>query len=256
MSLDVAKDTEKLKNNLNIYGIFTLIGLLMLLLFVTSGNRIYTNISEKVKVNKELESDISLLNTKVNALKKISNLDYSDISVLSASFPEEDSSLFMYTSLKELSIKDNVFISKISFNPSTKTSGDISESSISFTASGSRDNILSFLVDITRSAPLSGLGTIYFEQYPADGGEFGLNMSVDVYYSPYPETLPDIAGVVSPLNDEEKKVYDILTHLKILMKSDLKPMNQNNQVEDPFSAYQTTESNIGEQVVVETPEAQ
>jgi len=241
MSIELTMDSKKIKSDINTYGIVILVFLFILILYIFSGSKIYSNISPKLESNKELQSEILTLKTKAESLKNIKDVDYGDIDVLSFSFPEEDSSLYMYSSLKQLAVKYNILISDISFSKPDLSEG-VSTTGISFIASGIKENMEYFLSDITKTAPISGLGTITFEKYPEAGSEFKPNISLKLYFSPYPKTLPAISSIVNPLNEDEKQIYKTLSELNVLFNTDIKPKKANETIEDPFYGMNSTNS--------------
>jgi hypothetical protein len=171
-------------------------------------------------------------------------VDSKSINNLSIAFPEEDSSLFMYSTLKELSTKDNIMIKDVVFS-SSSSKDEISQANLGFVVTGTKESVVNFLNDLTKSAPLSGLGTISFSKYSNAGQELEISMTVDLYYSAYPKTLPNVDSIVSPLNEDEKNVYDNLTNLNILVNNNLTPMKANSEVVDPFMGQSVFLENSG-----------
>ena len=59
--------------------------------------------------------------------------------------------------------------------------------------------------------------------------------SVDVYYSPLPKVLPDVQTVINPLSPDEETVYEKLSRLEVLSRSDFKADTPNSNLDDPFA---------------------
>ena len=234
MVIDLKVDSGKIKNNLNVYLLYFLIISAISVLLIISGSGVYANISQKRKDIGNLESEVSKLNTKIDALKSVNKEEYADISLLSLTFPQEDPSLFAYSQLKELALRNAVFIYDLIFVSPSAYSEVISKSGLTFNVSGTRDRVIGFLSDLLTDAPLIGFENIYFKKYPNLGEIFTVSVSVDYYFSSYPQMITSIEGSVIPLSENEKESYESLKNLKILSMYDITPQDPNTEMVNPF----------------------
>lgn len=244
MALDFKMDSNKIKGNSKIYFVYFLIISFFGFLFIYTGKSSYTKISLKLNELKELKSDIEALNNKIDSLKLVDKEGYSDISHLTVSFPEEDPILFAYSQLKELSYQRSVVLQNVEFGLAKVQSDTISNSKLSFEIFGTKENVINYISEIESIAPLLGIGEISFAEYSPSGQEFTISASVDVYYSPYPKTLPSVDSAIVPLNENEKKAYKTLSELSVLVSQNI-IADSGNTDEDPFTAktFSATDEN-------------
>jgi len=235
MAIDLKVEGGKAKNSLNIYALYILIIFAVAALLIISGSRIYSDIAQKRQEIGSLESEVSKLNIKIDALKNINKEDYADVSLLSVVFPEEDPLLFAYSQLNELALRNAVFIFDVNFDQDNSASKVISNGRLLFYASGPRDKLIKFLTELTKDAPLAGFDNLSFQKYPNASEIFTVNASVDYYYSPYAKEITSIDGSVIPLSENEKAAYESLINLKILSRHDIKPQPPSTEKIDPFA---------------------
>lgn len=233
MALEVKIDKGKIKREGKLYLIFAIIFSVMVYFFYSTGEKSYKSISKILKETKDINADISSLDTKILSLKSIKESNVTDINSLNIAFQPEDPSLFMYSQLKSLSLTNNVEIINFAFSDGTAV-GEISVGVISLTVRGNKDSVFNFVTGLGRIAPLSGLGPMSFSNYAASGEVFELDIMIDIYYSPLPKELPDAGKVINPLTQEEEEIYKKLTALEIMAKSDFKAQEPNDNLGDPF----------------------
>jgi len=226
-------DSARVKRDSKMYFIFILIFIVIAYLFYSTGGKFYTSISKTLKETKEISTDVVSLEAKISSLKSIKDNAVTDINALNVSFQSEDPSLFMYSQMRELSLKNTVELTGITFSPGTAL-GDVSVSVISFSIKGIKENVFNFISDLSKIAPLSGLGAMVFSKYAEAGGVFELSMSVDIYYSPFPKVLPDTNKVINSLTTEEKDIYENLINLEVMSKANFKAQEPNDNIDNPF----------------------
>lgn len=243
MAINVRMSEENLKNNGKVYAVAFFSFIFLFILIFTTGQKIYGNINKTINDTKQIESDVKLLQSKIESLKTVNKgFSSSDVDMLSISFPEENPSLFMYSQLKELAKNNNIILENISFSPGSPLNESVLKSAIDFTISGTKESVDKFILELSDTAPLSGLGGMSFDKYVKEGETFKINMSVDIFYSPLPKTLPSQTNIVQYLTDDEKKSLNSLIGLKILTTLVSKPMPANEINIDPFTGGVATES--------------
>jgi outer membrane murein-binding lipoprotein Lpp len=235
MVIDLKAESGKVKNNLNIYALYILIIFAVVTLLIISGSKIFGNITKKRQEIVSLESEVSKLNVKIDALKSINKEDYADVSILSVVFPEDDPLLFAYSQLNELALRNAVFIFDVNFEQDISDSQSISKGQLNFYAAGPRDKVIDFFSELTKDAPLSGFDNLSFQKYPSVSDIFSVNATVDYYYSPYAKEITSIEGSVVPLSENEKAAYESLIKLKVLSSRDIKPQPPSTEKIDPFA---------------------
>jgi len=233
MSLSFKMDSTKFKRESGLYIIFIFVFMFASYFFYTTGKKFYTDISKILKETEEVKTDTELLTEKISSLKSIKNNFVSDMNTINIIFQPEDPSLFMFSQLKVLSVNNNVQLLNIYFSEGPPV-GNISTGVVGFTVKGIKEDVYRFFSDLSESAPLLGFGSMSFSGYVDSGDELELNMSLDVFYSPYPEVLPDTDKVVNPLTSDEIEAYENIKKLKILSKTDFIIQDPNDDFTNPF----------------------
>lgn len=237
MALELKMDSDKIKKEGRYYLIFALIFIVIAYFFYTTGEKFYTGISKSAKEIESIKSDNDILESKILSLRSIKDSVNADVNALNVSFQSEDPSLFMYSQLKAIAAETGIELSEIAFSQG-QPSGSINVGVIGFTVKGIKDSVFNFISELTQSAPLSGLGAMSFSNYFQSGETMEIDMSVQVYYSPLPEVLPDTNEIVNSLTQEEKDAYEQLVKLKVFSVAEIKAQPQGDGDLDPFN-FQT-----------------
>lgn len=244
MLKDLSKSNFSLDKNKPFLILFVGIVLLLVLIYATGG-RIYSGIVKTLSDTKQTEKDVSLLSTKIASLQSLKlDLNSQDVKSINISFPDEDSSLFLFSQLKTLANENGVILKEISFNPPAVISSDISKSNISFKIDGEKTSVESFISAIPKIAPLSGLGAMNFSTTLNSDGLFEISASVETYSSPLPETLPSEESGIKVLTDDEKQKFDALKNLRVMSTHVGEAQPAGDGTADPF---------FGTQIIVENP---
>ncbi len=235
MSLDFKLDSAKIKRESKLYVIFLFIIVSAFYFFYATGKKYYADISKILKETEEIKTDNRLLEEKISSLKSIKDSSVTDASAINKIFQPEDPSLFMFSQLKALLSKNDIALIDLTFSEGSPLR-EVSRGVIAFSIKGVKENVYNFISDLVKVAPLSGLGGITFDSYVDSGGILELNMSVDVFYSPFPEVLPDVEKVINPLTSDEKDAYVNLKSLEILSKVDFTAQEPNDNIINPFES--------------------
>jgi hypothetical protein len=233
MALEFKIDSNRIKREGKFYLVFALVFVVIAYFFYSTGIRFYTGISKSLKETKDTKTDIQLLESKIGSLKSIKDSGTVDVNLLNVSFQSEDPSLFMYSQLRVISTNNNVELTDISFSQGQPV-GVINVAVINLLVKGTKENVFSFITEVGQSAPLSGLGGMSFSNYVESGETLSLHMSLEIYYSPLPEVLPDTNKIVNSLSEEEKTAYDELIKLKVFSNTEIKAQSPNDVENDPF----------------------
>lgn len=233
MALEFKMDSDRIKKEGKFYLVFTLVFVVIAYFFYSTGVKFYTGISKSLKETEDTKTDIQLLESKIGSLKSIKNTGTADVNALNVSFQSEDPSLFMYSQLRVISTNNNVELTDISFSQGQPVGG-INVAVVGFLVKGIKENVFNFVTEVGQSAPLSGLGGMSFSNYVENGETLSLHMSLEIYYSPLPEVLPDTKKVVNSLSEEEKTAYDELIKLKVFSNTEIKAQSPNDIENDPF----------------------
>jgi len=197
--------------------IFLVIALVLLGIFVVKSGleRIYAQLNELEDVNKTL----AILQEKVDVLREIQGivLSQADISVIS--LPEKNPSLLMLTQLNNLAQEKDVTITDKSIQVAESDSSGIVSMQLRLELEGEFTNILSFIRDIQKVAPLSTVEEIDIEKII---NEITSNVSLSVYWGDFPTRIPPITEPIKTLTAKEEVLLDQLGNLTRPELTDLK----------------------------------
>ena len=197
--------------------IFLVIALVLLGIFVVKSGleRIYAQLNELEDVNKTL----AILQEKVDVLREIQGivLSQADISVIS--LPEKNPSLLMLTQLNNLAQANVVSIINKSIQVAQSDSSGIVSMQLRLELEGEFTNILSFIRDIQKVAPLSTVEEIDIEKII---NEITSNVSLSVYWGDFPTRIPPITEPIKTLTAKEEVLLDQLGNLTRPELTDLK----------------------------------
>lgn len=233
MALELKLDSAKFRRNSRFYAVFLVVFIITAYLFYSTGIKFYTGISKTLKNTDELKKDTELLEVKISSLKSIKEGGVEDLNSLNISFQSEDPSLFMYSQLKKIALRNGVELRGISFSRGSVLK-NVSVSVINLSVRGIKENVFTFISELGQTAPLSGLGGMSITDYVETGGVLEISMMIEVYYSPLPKELPDTKEVVNSLTKEEKDVYDTLIKLEVLSQANFTAQAANENIDDPF----------------------
>ena len=235
MVLDIKESTNNFRKDSKIYATYFGFIAFILILYYFTGLRIYSNIGKILQDTKSVNREIQILTTKVDSLKSIDSTSFANISALTNAFPSEEPTLFMYTQLKQIAAESGVLINNIIFSSASQATGSISQSKLGFTLIGSRSGLFNFITVLSESAPVSGLGEITIKDFAFGAGLYFVDLSLDLYYSDLPKTLPETNKIVDALSSEEQKTYEYLSKLKVYGLSEIKPSASNQDNINPFT---------------------
>jgi len=203
-----------------------------LVLFIFSSKTAYTKISGQLKSIKEIGEKNSAIEAKIEELRNIRTDSFPDSEIILTSFPEDDPSLWMLSQLRRKTEEYSLFVEnqKISFSNSDT---DVVRSNISFDLIGDTSNIIRFLLDIDKVAPISSLNKVIFNSKNEASTGPGASVEISVYHSKIPTQLSQMNEPVNKLNDEESQTLIKLSKLEPPEFTKLSP-NSPFEVLSPF----------------------
>lgn len=243
MSINIKGSTVK-ENDIKAYGIYTIGAVIFLLLTIFTGMKLANTFAKIFTDTSDLNTDIVLLNGKIDSLKTINqNVDI-DVDSLVVSFPAEDPILFAYSQLKSIAMESQVFVDNIQFSKQTEIANTVSASKLSFTVIGGKKEFEDFLHALTNSAPLSGLGEMNITYVEGGNGIVDVGMSLDFYFSPLPIQLSSSENAVNVLSASEQETYKKLSDLKVYNNYRVNASLPTNGDTNPFTSAvsETTEN--------------
>jgi hypothetical protein len=206
--------------------------LLFIILFIFSSKIAYSKISSQLSAIKDIGEKNSAIGAKIEELKNIRIESFPDSDVILTSFPEDDPSLWMLTQIRRKSEEDSLLVvnQKISFS---NQATDVISSDIYFDLVGDTPNIIQFLLDMDKVAPISTLTSVVFNLKGVGTAGAGALVDMRVYHSKIPTQLSQINAPVNKLTDEENQTLLKLSKMEPPEFTKLSP-NSPFEVTNPF----------------------
>ena len=152
------------------------------------------------------------------------------VNTVAASLPEKNPALSMTSQLRNLALSNGISLENIKIGSSVP-SGGLSEVDITFGLEGTPPQVIAYLNSIKNLAPVSTVEKAKINQ-SALGTR--VDVTVRVYYSPFPEKLPSLTEPVRELTEDERNVLNRLSALSLPAFSDLQPQPAGAR-ENPFN---------------------
>lgn len=151
------------------------------------------------------------------------------VNTVAASLPEKSPALSMTSQLRNLALANGIILENIKIG-SAVPSGSLSEVDITFGLEGTPQQVVSYLNSIKNLAPVSTI-----EKAKINQSALGTraDVTVRVYYSPFPEKLPSLTEAVKELNEDERNTLNRLSALSLPAFTDLQPQPAGTR-DNPF----------------------
>lgn len=197
--------------------------IILLFLFVPRG---ISGINEKLKEYESAHSKEVLLSDKLDSLKKISitSLDPQDITVVA--MPSNNPVVWVISNMRRLSEEYGVEVGGISVGRQGVGGADkILSSVIDFECRAeSMEAFLSFVDDLTKTLPITSLDAVTVNKKSGtDVNVFEGKVSLEVYWSEFPTTLPALTQPVNELTNEDLNLIGAVSRYESLSFVDLLP---------------------------------
>ena len=222
---------QKIPENVMTVGKVVLPLVVIIILFITAGQLGFGEISKIRAQISKTSNENGTLTQKIDILRNISEIGEAGSNTVVSALPDSNPSLLVLSQIKTLAGTNNLTISSPkggSLNPDTK---ELSSVNISFSLSGSRDQIKLFLDGISSLAPLMVVDKIKIVE--STPGISLASIVVKSFESPFPEKIPAISDPITALTSVEEQTLQELGNLSQPMFSVIPP-SEGGKV-DPFS---------------------
>ena len=157
------------------------------------------------------------LSQKEGVLRSIQATVPTYVNTVAASLPEKNPALSMTSQLRTLALSNGLILENIKIG-SAVPSGDFSEVNITFGLEGTSPQVVSYLNSIKNLAPVSTV-----EKAKINQSALGTraDITVRVYYSPFPQKLPSLTEPVKELTEDERNILNRLSALSLPAFSNL-----------------------------------
>jgi Tfp pilus assembly protein PilO len=168
----------------------------------------YGTIRDQINV---LKSDNGMLDARVSTLRSIDQAGYSrSVNQATVVLPPFDPTLELVSQIRSKSDAHSLSFEKLALGGSGAFEGipDVKRTGISFSVKGDYRDIVSFLSEISFSAPITKIIDVKLREGLAD-------VTVESYWSPFPSVLPSINEPLITLSDDNKKVLSNLSSFQL-----------------------------------------
>lgn len=125
------------------------------------------------------------------------------VSDLSVVLPSQDSSIIVLNQVRVLANEKSVILKNISLLPLSELTENYSSIQLNFIAEGVRENVMSFLADVTKMLPVSHFETLNVTSTT----DFTLaQVTLRSFWASLPEQLPSLTETINTLTPEELQV--------------------------------------------------
>ena len=169
------------------------------------------------------------LSQKEGVLRSIQGTVPAYVNTVAASLPEKNPALSMTSQLRTLALSNGLILENIKIG-SAVPSGGLSEVDITFGLEGTPPQVISYLNTIKNLAPVSTI-----EKSKINQSALGTraDLTVRVYYSPFPQKLPPLTEPIRELTEDERNILNRLSALSLPAFSNLQAQPAGTR-ENPF----------------------
>ena len=204
-----------LKPNLKVISLPILSFVLLIFLINLVFTRGYKLVSLKVSDIKEGEKIERALSEKVMVLRKIEGVVLGQADTSVAALPDKNPSLLAISQLTRAANDNFLKVVEKKGGAEISGTGEIKEGRVTISVEGGFQDTLAFLKNILTLAPLSVVSEVKIK---SQIDHFTAQVSVSIFWSSFPTTLPALTSPIKTLTPEEEK---FLGELAALIKPSL-----------------------------------
>ena len=207
--------------------IYTIILLFLYFILVRAG---FDKLSEQRNVIRAAEKTENILKEKEALLKNLQPTLPSYVTTTTLAFPEKNPALIVISQLKRFAGENAIFLEDLRIGGERPSAGK-SILSVSFTLTGTFEQVLSFLKQVKTSAPLVYLNGLELSKL----GDEGVSMDVKASFSwaAYPEKISSLEEPLVKLSQEELDTLSLLAKLEKSVFGSLSPQSPSGRI-NPF----------------------
>src|SRR3989344_4540480 len=216
------KFNNKLKYMFKSVSIFIIVTIL-LFISLFFGIRQVNFLNNQISESRKLEL---ILNNKVTILKSVDNKLYADMNVIDIALPSSSAVLFAVNQIRLQASRNSISLGNmISLKP-VLLDNQITKNPIEVEVTGELSDVYNFIESFSNSLPLMDVVSVKFDKSKTP---LLVLLSINVYSTELPKTIPSVIGAVKELTDEEIKLMSDLLKYNLPEFTNLKQL-ENNQL--------------------------
>jgi len=173
----------------------------------------------------------TILSQKLSLLQSLSATASQDSSTALSALPDSNTSLVAVSQIKNISSQNGISVSGIKAGSEIDDPSGASHVAVTFQATGSRAQIISFLKSIANMAPITLVDKIKINGI---GGAEVADITIQSYWSAFPKNLPSLTTPITDLTPAEENVLSSISSLSQPTFLVVPPSEGNGKT-DPFS---------------------
>jgi Tfp pilus assembly protein PilO len=186
--------------------LFLVVLIILSLIVVKEGVGRISSLKGELEVEKKNEA---VLSQKESFLREIQSSVSTNMEFSLAAVPARNPALIVLSQLKKLSLDKEVILSNVKIGTETKEA-DLSSIQIRFDIDGNLSSVVDFTKSINNLLPISLVEKV---KLASQGETSRANVSIKVFFSPYPKKLTSLTESLTDLSTEEKNLLSKLTQL-------------------------------------------
>lgn len=197
--------------------------LISFLLGIANINKIRSNLSFLKDSEKKLLRKISILQT---VEEKVAG----DVNFIDVALPDSDSAIYVINQVKNTAILYNLKLTDMTTGKKT-LEGKVTKIPLTFSIDGDKNNVNEFIKLFSKTLPL-----VTVEKIDMDFSKSSpkTSITISLYSSEDPKTIPSIYEAVNDLTDEELEIISSLSGYKVPAFSNPQGSFEQGR-EDPFN---------------------
>ncbi len=221
---------EKLLSKLQILALPLSFLASVLILYLVGGPILLSRIQAARQQVAELKNEKSVLEEKLVALQNFGVESNVYSGAAANALPPANASLLAVSQLRGRASSFGVDLLNLKAAGENEMAG-LYQTQLSFEVDGTLASILNFLASISTFAPLTKLEEVKISESISG---IRANVTLTVYWSPFPQRLPELASPLAELTSDELETLTTLGELEAPVFSDLTPQAPSTRA-DPFS---------------------
>ncbi|MFC1625454.1 type 4a pilus biogenesis protein PilO [Patescibacteria group bacterium] len=205
--------------------------LVLSVLFFFAGKFGFSKIKDiRAQVKKE-ETNKNVLTQKLNILTSVGADASENADIATLALPSQNPILIMISQIRSLAFASSVSVSSLKGGSEVKGKGGISKVDLTFDVEGARPQVMEFLKNISKLAPITKVGKIKMSE---SLGIVRASVVTNSFWAELPSKLPALTDPIKTLSTDEQEILLGVLDMKLPTFSDVLPPETTSR-SDPFN---------------------
>ncbi|OGM73893.1 hypothetical protein A2191_00105 [Candidatus Woesebacteria bacterium RIFOXYA1_FULL_38_9] len=204
--------------------------------------RYFLQISKEITENKK---EIISLEERLKVLEKSATyISKPAATSLTQALPAENATILALSQIKKIAAENNTVINNVEVDITENITENLSTAAIKLTLENETINdFTTFFTNLSHSLPITSTQEITFK---LDQEQIESRLEFNVYWAPFPATLPSLTTPLSELSSEEKEILSLIDSYDKFEQSTVPSLSPttNPGRTNPFEPIEDTQQNI------------